>query len=163
MARFRAEEGGAAPGIALAAYMIGLGLCAFGFYSFLQPQYTANPGLAAYRPPPATVISDRVPARLLVPPGQAPPIAQNERRPEMAKRSEGSGKLAESQPEPAREVKKPKRPRASNPPRQRDNPLRDYAAAPQYGRSRPVTGVEHDITPRGHPAAYPDYSGGQPF
>jgi hypothetical protein len=35
-----------------------------GFYMFMQPSRSANPGLAAYKPPPATVITSGLPARL---------------------------------------------------------------------------------------------------
>jgi hypothetical protein len=35
-----------------------------GFYAFMQPSRSSNPGLAAYKPPPATVITSGLPARL---------------------------------------------------------------------------------------------------
>jgi hypothetical protein len=35
-----------------------------GFYVLMQPSRSPNPGLAAYKPPPATVITSGLPARL---------------------------------------------------------------------------------------------------
>ena len=62
MTRYRIDGTSAAVGIPVAAYMIVLSLFALWFYSLLQPHYTPNPGLAAYKPPPATVIGE-MPAR----------------------------------------------------------------------------------------------------
>jgi hypothetical protein len=55
MTRYRIDGTSAAVGIPVAAYMIVLSLFALWFYSLLQPRYTPNPGLVAYKPPPATV------------------------------------------------------------------------------------------------------------
>jgi len=50
------EETGAAIALYLAVCMLVCGLFGFGFYSMLQPRQIPNPGLAAYKPPPAAVI-----------------------------------------------------------------------------------------------------------
>jgi hypothetical protein len=51
------EGTGAAIALYLAVSMFVCGLFGFGFYNMLQPRQIQNPGLAAYRPPPATVIN----------------------------------------------------------------------------------------------------------
>ena len=133
MTRYRIDGTSAAVGIPVAAYMIVLSLFALWFYSLLQPRYTPNPGLAAYKPPPATVIIYEMPARLLAQHLQAPPLAEIESRPEEPKTT-----VVESKPERIIHVKKPKRPNAPTPRRERDNPLRDYAASyPGYSGNRP--------------------------
>jgi hypothetical protein len=54
----------AAVGIHLCLYCALAGCFAFGFYALMQPTPYPNPGLAAYKPPPATVISYALPPRL---------------------------------------------------------------------------------------------------
>ncbi|MET0925452.1 MAG: hypothetical protein ABWY47_20130, partial [Xanthobacteraceae bacterium] len=65
-----------AVGICLTAYALVFGLFALWLHSLLQPRVFANPGLAAYAPPPGVVISYDMPARLLAQHGQAPPLAE---------------------------------------------------------------------------------------
>ena len=67
MRRYRQEtEGvGVALGIHLSIYSFVFVLFAMWLYSVLQPKQVANPGLAAYTPPPGTVISYDLPTRLL--------------------------------------------------------------------------------------------------
>ena len=77
MTRYRVEGTSTAVGIPVAAYFIGLSLFVLWLYSLLQPQHTPNPGLAAYKPPPATVIAE-MPARLLAQHSQATPPAEIE-------------------------------------------------------------------------------------
>ena len=137
----------------LAAYTIVFGLFAFWFYSLAQPRYAANPGLAAYEPPPATVIDYTMPAPVLVRHQEAPPAVEIESRSEQAKTTVAaptgdSTKVVERQPERIIDVKKPRRPKAAGAPRERNNPLNDYAAA-HSGYSGA--------------AAYPGYSGGRPY
>src|SRR5215469_8800559 len=45
----------------LCMYCAGAGLIAFALYYAMQPTRVANPGLAAYRPPPRTVMTYTVP------------------------------------------------------------------------------------------------------
>lgn len=142
MPRERIDGNSAAVGIPLAVYMIALGLLAFWFHSLLQPQYVANPGLEAYKPPPATVIGYAPPTRLLAHHWQAPPHAEIESPAEEPKTT-----VVESKPERTIEVKEPKRRKA----RERDNPLNHYAASYRgFGSSR-----------QGN--AYQGYSGNRPF
>jgi hypothetical protein len=79
MTRYRIDGTTAAIGVPLAAYVIGFSLLALWLYALLQPQYTSNLGLAAYKPPPATVLS-QMPARLLARHSQATPPAEIESR-----------------------------------------------------------------------------------
>ena len=142
----RARIDGAAVGVPLAVYMLVLSLLAFWFHSLLQPQYVANPGLAAYKPPPGTVIGYAPPVRLLAHHWQAPPHAEIESPAEEPKTT-----VVESNPERTIEVKKPKRPKA----RGRDNPLNHYAAWYRgYGSSR-YSG--------NYGSAYHGYNGNRPF
>jgi hypothetical protein len=140
MTRYRIDGTTAAVGVPIAAYGIGLSLLALWLHFLFQPQYTPNPGLAAYKPPPATVLSE-MPARLLAQHWQAPPLAEIESQAE-----EPNTTVVESEPERTVDVKEPKRPKAPTRTRERNNPLRDYAAS--Y---------------RGYGGAYQGYSGNRPF
>jgi hypothetical protein len=51
------EASGAAITLHLLFCMSVFGLLAFGFYSMFSPRYIPNDGLAAYSPPPATIIN----------------------------------------------------------------------------------------------------------
>ena len=51
------EESGVAIVLYLAVCMFVCGLFGFGFYNLFQPRQFPNPGLTAYKPPPATVIT----------------------------------------------------------------------------------------------------------
>jgi hypothetical protein len=51
------KETGAAIAVYLAVCMFVYGFFGFGFYKMFQPLQFPNPGLAAYKPPPATVIT----------------------------------------------------------------------------------------------------------
>ena len=73
MTRYRVDAKSAAVGIPLTVYLTALSLLALWFYALLQPRQFSNPGLAAYTPPPGTVVSDVMPARLLAQHWQAPP------------------------------------------------------------------------------------------
>jgi hypothetical protein len=129
----QAEGTTAALGVSLLAYTVVFGLFAIALYWLLQPHRVQNPGLAAYEPPPGTVISYQLPARLLAQNGQAPPLAAVE---SAADETTGrSAKVAELAPEAATKVaaaperatqpRKPKRPRVVQ--RERRNPWGDYA------------------------------------
>jgi hypothetical protein len=124
MTRYRVDAKSAAIGIPVAAYLIVLGLIALSLYSLLQPRYIPNPGLAAYKPPPATVISYEMPARLLAQHGQAPPLAEIESQAE-----EPQPTVVASKPERSVDVKKPKRPKVAARSRERH-----YAASYRWYR-----------------------------
>src|SRR5262245_54228997 len=140
---------GASVGVPLALYMLVLGLLAFWFHSLLQPQYVANPGLAAYKPPPGTVMGEAPPVRLLAHHWQAPPHAEIESAAEEAKTTVVA--VVESDPQRTIEVKKRKRPKV----RGRDNPLNHYAAWYRgHGSSRYSSN---------YGSMYQGYSGNRPF
>jgi hypothetical protein len=121
-------------GMLLTAYTIVCGLFALWFYSFFVPARSlVNPGLAAYKPPPATVIDYQIPTRV-EPPQQVPPPVEAESQPEQPTAtglaSTGtSSKVVEHSPERIIDVKKPPRPKSAASPRERNNPLDGYAAA----------------------------------
>jgi hypothetical protein len=148
MTRYRIAENridGTALGGLLAAYAVVFGLFAVWFYPLLHARHNPNPGLAAYQPPPATVVDYQAATRSPAQHWQAPPLAEIESRPAEPKTnalpsSEHSTKVVDHQPERVIDVKKPRRPKAPTSPSERDNPLRGYAAA-----------------------AHSEYSGGRPF
>jgi hypothetical protein len=151
MTRYRVDRSTAAVGMTFAAYLLGLGLFALWFWHFLQPQYTPNLGLAAYRPPPATTLSE-MPARSFPHYWEALPLAETENRAEETKTT-----VVESASEPTIEVKKPNPPKASTRPRGRDNPMNHYAASHPRDSGHRVDGS------RLNAAAYQGYSGNRPF
>jgi hypothetical protein len=57
------EESGVAIAFYLAVCMFACGLFGFGFYNLFQPRQFPNPGLTAYKPPPATVVTYAATAR----------------------------------------------------------------------------------------------------
>ena len=59
------KKTGAAIAVYLAVCMLVYGFFGFGFYNMFQPHKFPNPGLAAYRPPPATVITYAATAKLI--------------------------------------------------------------------------------------------------
>ena len=161
---------GGAVGLLL-AYVVVIGLFILWFYPLAQVRYGANPGLAAYQPPPATVIPD-MPTRAVAEYHQAPPPVEIRSRPEQPRTTvpastgapaptralastgvpaadealASSGAFASTEPAAAAAasrnqhsvgVRKPTHSRSSPPPRERRGPTRA--------------------------AAYPGYSGGQPF
>jgi hypothetical protein len=158
MTRYRTAENridGAALGL-LAAFAAVFSLFAVWFYPLLHARQNPNPGLAAYEPPPKTVVDYTTAGRL--PAQQAPPLAEIERRPvepttNVSPASEQPAKVVDHQPERIIDVKKPKRPKAPTHPSERDNPLAGYAAA--------YSG--HSGGGSGSAAAYSGYSGGRPF
>jgi hypothetical protein len=130
----------AALAIHLALYCA-VGACfALGFYLLLQPSRSANPGLAAYQPPPATVMTVSVPslgeaaadapASLAGAPERIAAASPRDTA-ELSTTGQGEAKQPEREAKPA----KAKRPRtASRKPRR--NPHMDYAAQP-FGGFRP--------------------------
>ena len=59
------KKTGAAIAVYLAVCMLVYGFFGFGFYKMFQPLQFPNPGLAAYKPPPATVITYAATAKLI--------------------------------------------------------------------------------------------------
>jgi hypothetical protein len=111
----------AAFGIFLAVYA-GFAFC---FYWLMQPTVVGNRGLAAYHPPPKTVVTDLP----WVPPGPLEPpaiLAATEPTHEIEKSSGVAPKI-----ERAREARTA--PRREPPVRARPNPVWDYASGRSYG------------------------------
>ena len=125
----------------------------FGVYGLLQPSRHANPGLAAYKPPPATVIA-YVPTSWR--PADAAVAMPAAAEPETVGAAEAAPAPppAEAKP-PAPEVKQAKveRPKRQRPARRREwrDPMMNYAAQPFYGGYR----LNY--------AAQPFYGGYRPF
>ena len=152
-------DGTAVVGLIL-AYTVVVGLFTLWFYPLAQARYGSNPGLAAYHPPPATVVPD-MPAHLVAEQHQAPPPVAIQSRPEQPRTtapavtgapeairalastdafaSTEPAAAAASPPPHAVKARKPTHSRSSPPPRERQSPTRAAAAA------------------------YPGYSGGRPF
>ncbi len=136
--RPQTEGVGVALGIHLATYTFVFGLFSVFLYWLLQPIKVPNPGLAAYEPPPATVISYQLPARLLVQNGQAPSLAAIESLREEDHTTGQASKVVEHEPERTIVVQKPTAPKPVTPVRDHGSPARDYAAAyPGYSGDRP--------------------------
>jgi hypothetical protein len=140
--RYRLETDGlgVALGIHLSIYSFVFVLFSAALYSLLQPKQVPNPGLAAYKPPPGTVISYEMPPRLLARHGQPPQLAELPPTPEADETTGRSVQAVEPAPEPDRVVKvrTPKPPKVAAPPRERGNPRGAHAAAyPAYGGDRP--------------------------
>jgi hypothetical protein len=120
-------------------YCAGAGIIAFALYHSMQPTRVANPGLAAYKPPPGTVITYAVPAALEREVITSAAVVAPE--PETVG---ASATAAASAPQPP-EVKKAKPlVKAQSPPRAR--PVRpqqpehptNYAYQPSFGDFRPM-------------------------
>jgi hypothetical protein len=130
----------AALAIHLALYCAVAGCFALVLYFLLQPSRSANPGMAAYKPPPATVLpasiasladgSAQAPAKVVSVPQQIAAAPQVEAT-DVPAPKQSDAKQTERQVKPV----KPKRPRTASR-KQRRNPLMDYAAQP-FGAYRP--------------------------
>ena len=118
-------------GLAAAALAICLGVYggfATGFHWLMQPTVVQNHGLAAYQPPPKTVVvyfdSPFVPP---APSAPAAPVALTERAPEV---------LESTAEAPKTETKRPQAraaPRRARPAMERRNPMWDFASRPSNG------------------------------
>jgi hypothetical protein len=64
-ARYQRDGLAGALALHLCLYCCVAGCFAFGLYELMQPTRSNNPGLAAYKPPPATVITYGLPSRLV--------------------------------------------------------------------------------------------------
>jgi hypothetical protein len=122
--------------IHLSLYSFVFAMFAFWLYSLIIP----NPGMAACKPPPGTVITYEVPTRLLAQHGQPPKLAELPPTPEADETIGRSVQTLEQAPEPQRTVKarRPKPPKVAAPSRERGNPWGAYAASyPAYSGDRP--------------------------
>jgi hypothetical protein len=120
-------------------YCAGAACIAFALYYLMQPTRVANPGLAAYKPSPRTVITYAVPLRLereaITPAAMAAP------EPETVGASAAVGASAPQLPEANKaksQIKAQRPPRARPAPRpQPENPT-NYAYQPSFGDYRPM-------------------------
>lgn len=120
-------------------YCAGAGCVAFALYHLMQPVRVANPGLAAYKPPPRTVIAYAVPLTL-----ERAPIAPAVMVGPEPETVGASAAVAASAPQ-LPEVKKAKpQVKAPSPPRVRavrrpqpEHPA-NYAFQPSFGDYRPM-------------------------
>jgi hypothetical protein len=128
--------------IHLCTYCAVAGCFAFALYELLQPTRNSNPGLAAYKPPPATVITHGPPSRVAAssPATIVQPIATAD---SFASEPETTGRSTHS-PEPnptdlpprreadkSKEAKKLRREVKAEPPTQRER----VACIPRYDSS----------------------------
>jgi len=103
----------------------------FVLYWLMQPSITPNPGLAAYRPPPKTIVHYADSPWVPPAPSEALPIRAADPAPEIAKSS-----VTE---EPKKETKKQERrttARRTQPVREQPNPFWGHASSRSFG-SRP--------------------------
>ena len=103
-------------------------------YWLMQPTVTANPGLAAYQPPPKTVVRYADSPWVPPPPSEAlPPMrAAAEPAPEMAKSSVAAEPKNETKKQEARTS-----PRRARPAREQPNPFWGGWASSRSSGSRP--------------------------
>src|SRR5215468_2290821 len=104
-------------------------------YWLMQPTVTANPGLAAYQPPPKTIVRYADSPWVPPPPSEALPIrAEAEPAPAIAKSSAAEGPKKETKKQEARTT--PRRARPA-PVREQANPFWGYASSSRSFGSRP--------------------------
>ena len=124
--------------VALAIYAViccTVTLClALGLYELMQPRRIANPGLAAYKPPPGTIIN----LVGLAPPAPRPEIITASIEPPVDPPAQALEiSVLQPQVEPKSTNAKPERPkrqRAAHVKRRRDA-MMGYAFQPSFGRS----------------------------
>jgi len=132
------DPDGVAVGLAehLCMYCAGAGLIAFALYHAMPPTRVANPGLAAYKPPPRTVITYIVPFTVEREAITPAPVAAPE--PETVGAS--APQLREekkARPQAKEQVKAHSPPRA-RPVRQQPDQPANFAYQPSFGEYRPM-------------------------
>jgi hypothetical protein len=122
------------------ALAIHVGICcavtvclALGLYGLMQPTRTSNPGMAAYKPPPGTVIDFASPAPFasapdILPASTEPPLEAMAASP-LQQQSEAN------KPDTQLKTKRSKRPRAARRKQWRE-PMMGYAFQPYFGGYR---------------------------
>jgi hypothetical protein len=120
----------------LCMYCAGAGLIAFALYYAMQPTRVANPGLAAYKPPPRTVMTYTVPLtfeREATTPAAAAsePEAIGASGPQLPEVKKAKSQAKE-------QVKAQRPPRARPVRRQQPEHPADYAYQPSSGEYRPM-------------------------
>src|SRR5262252_1407143 len=121
----------------LCMYCAGAGLIAFALYYAMQPTRVANPGLAAYKPPPRTVITYTVP--FTVEREAITPAAPAASEPETVGASAPQLPDVKKAKPQAKEQVKAQRPPRARPvrPQQPEQPT-NYAYRPSFGEYRPM-------------------------
>ncbi len=131
------EKTGATIAVYLAACMLVLGVLVFTFYNLFQPHHVTNPGLAAYAPPPATVLRYAATTRHAYAQATTLPTATGEpshdtpdettgRVPQVAERAEPIAPIPVPAPVALPQVR---RPLAARPARTRSGETRVHRAA----------------------------------
>ena len=130
------DPDGVAVGLAehLCMYCAGAGLIAFALYYAMQPTRVANPGLAAYKPPPRTVMTYTVP--LTFEREATTPAAAAAPEPETVGASLPEAKKAKPQSKEQVKAQRPPRARPTRP-QQPEQPT-SYAYQPSFGEYRPM-------------------------
>jgi hypothetical protein len=120
----------------LCMYCAGAGLIAFALYHAMQPTRVANPGLAAYKPPPRTVMTYTVPLTFE---REATTPAAAASEPETVGASAPQLREAKKAKPQAKEQVKAHSPARARPvrPQQPDHPA-NYAYQPSFGDYRPM-------------------------
>jgi hypothetical protein len=118
----------------LCMYCAGAGLIAFALYYAMQPTRVANPGLAAYKPPPRTVMTHTVP--FTVEREAITPAAVAASEPETVGASAPQlPDVRKAKPQAKEQVNAQRPPRAR--PQQPEQPA-SYAYRPSFGEYRPM-------------------------
>jgi hypothetical protein len=152
------EGTGAAIALYLAVSMFVCGLFGFGFYNMLQPRQIQNPGLAAYRPPPATVIRYAATAKFIY--GQAAPPEGATEGPSNDTPDETTGRAAQVAEPPIPVVSMPAPP-ANSQAAKRPARVRSAAAKAHQARSARAGRTASASAQAGYRsvvAAYPGYA-----
>jgi hypothetical protein len=89
----------------LVACMLVCGVCGFGFYKMLQPQHIGNPGLAAYKPFPGTVIQDTGTTKTFTY-AEAAPTEGTSEKPSDGTPDQTTGRPTQALPAPAEPVRR---------------------------------------------------------
>jgi hypothetical protein len=120
-------------------YCAGAGFIAFVLYHSMQPTRLVNPGLAAYKPPPRTVITYTVPRTLereaITPAAMVAPepetvgasVTVGASAPQLPEENKAKSQMKAQSPSRARPVRRP----------QPENPT-NYAYQPSFGEYRPM-------------------------
>ena len=120
--------------IHLGIYCAAAACFALGFYALLQPSRHPNPGLSAYKAPPAIVVTYMPSVRN----GRDPaPFATVETEPAKAETAKRAQAADPQKPAQEATAEAPKRQRAASARKERSEPWPRYAEQPTFGGNRP--------------------------
>jgi hypothetical protein len=120
----------------LCMYCAGAGLIAFALYYAMQPTRVANPGLAAYKPPPRTVMTYTVP--LTFEREATTPAAAASEPETIGASAPQLPEVKKAKSQAKEQVKAQRPPRARPVRRQQPEHPADYAYQPSSGEYRPM-------------------------